>query len=81
MTDAVRLSISFPTDLASDVRDAAGERGVTEYVVDAVRHQLAMDKLDALVADFEMRRGPLDEAKVEAAEKILRRVLDEGIDA
>ncbi|GGN85567.1 hypothetical protein [Nocardia rhizosphaerihabitans] len=61
------VSVSLPSDLLSAVRDRAGKRGLSAYVAEAVRHQLEMDGLAEIVADFESSREPLTDAEVEAA--------------
>lgn len=46
-------------------------RTVSAYVTAAVRHQLAMDGLAEIVADYEAEHEPLSEAEVQAAQREL----------
>ncbi|MEV5599252.1 hypothetical protein [Streptomyces sp. NPDC052496] len=65
------LSVSMPTDLVSELRSRAGRRGVSSYITEAVRHQLAMDGLAEIVADHEAEHGALTEQEIEAAHQEL----------
>jgi len=61
----------MPSDLVSALRSRAGKRGVSSYIAEAVRHQLAMDGLAEIVAAHEAERGPLTEQEVESAHREL----------
>lgn len=65
------ISVSLPSDLVGVLRTRAGKRGVSAYITEAVRHQLAMDGLAEIVADYEARHGALTEEEVRAAEREL----------
>jgi Arc/MetJ-type ribon-helix-helix transcriptional regulator len=65
------VSVSMPADLVSELRSRAGRRGVSSYVADAVRHQLAMDGLAEIVAAHEEEHGALTEQEIEAASREL----------
>lgn len=65
------VSVSMPADLISELRSRAGRRGVSGYVTDAVRHQLAMDGLAEIVASHEEAHGALAEQEIEAANREL----------
>ncbi|MFI5714535.1 hypothetical protein [Nocardia sp. NPDC051750] len=61
------VSVSIPTDLLTAVRARAGQRNVSAYITEAVRHQLEMDGLAEIVAEYESANEPLTEAEIEAA--------------
>ena len=65
------VSVSMPADLVSELRSRAGRRGVSSYVTDAVRHQLAMDGLAEIVAAHEEEHGALTEQEIESASREL----------
>ncbi|QIQ02967.1 hypothetical protein [Streptomyces liangshanensis] len=65
------ISVSMPTDLVTELRSRAGRRGVSSYITEAVRHQLAMDGLAEIVASHEADHGPLTEQEVEEARREL----------
>ncbi|WP_280460555.1 hypothetical protein [Nocardia carnea] len=61
------VSVSMPTDLLTAVRERAGQRNVSAYIAEAVRHQLEMDGLAEIVAEYESTHEQLTEAEIEAA--------------
>lgn len=65
------ISVSMPTELVSELRSRTGRRGLSSYITEAVRHQLAMDGLAEIVAAHEEEHGPLTEQEVEAARREL----------
>ncbi|MFD7639911.1 hypothetical protein ACFV4P_04600 [Kitasatospora sp. NPDC059795] len=65
------ISVSLPTDLLTELRSRAGRRGVSGYIAEAVRHQLAMDGLADIVAAHEAEHGALTEQEVEEARREL----------
>ncbi|MEU6861740.1 hypothetical protein ABZ924_00465 [Streptomyces sp. NPDC046876] len=65
------ISVSMPTDLVAEIRSRAGRRGVSGYITEAVRHQLAMDGLAEIVAEHEAEHGVLTEEEIEAARREL----------
>ncbi|MGW4382889.1 hypothetical protein [Kitasatospora sp. NPDC004531] len=65
------VSVSLPTDLLSELRSRAGHRGVSGYITEALRHQLAMDGLADIVAAHEAEHGALTEQEVEEARREL----------
>ncbi len=56
-----KLSISIDSLLAAEVRELAGERGVSGFVEKAVRRELERQRLAALSAELERDLGPVDE--------------------
>ncbi|MDX3056494.1 hypothetical protein PV394_15310 [Streptomyces sp. NE06-03E] len=65
------ISVSMPSDLVSELRSRTGRRGLSGYVTEAVRHQLAMDGLAEIVASHEEEHGALTEQEIEAARREL----------
>ncbi|MFJ6431179.1 hypothetical protein [Streptomyces sp. NPDC091416] len=65
------ISVSMPSDLVSELRSRTGRRGLSGYVTEAVRHQLAMDGLAEIVASHEEEHGALTEREIEAARREL----------
>ncbi|QDY78725.1 hypothetical protein [Streptomyces qinzhouensis] len=65
------ISVSMPADLISELRARTGRRGVSGYIAEAVRHQLAMDGLAEIVASHEEEHGALTEQEIEAARREL----------
>ena len=65
------ISVSMPSELVSELRSRTGRRGLSGYVTEAVRHQLAMDGLAEIVAAHEEEHGPLTEQEIEAARREL----------
>ncbi|MET8827063.1 hypothetical protein ABZX40_05950 [Streptomyces sp. NPDC004610] len=65
------ISVSMPADLLTELRSRAGRRGVSSYITEAVRHQLAMDGLAEIVASHEADHGALTEPEVEEARREL----------
>lgn len=56
-----KLSISIDTALAAEVRELAGERGVSGFVEKAVRRELERVRLSALTGELDRDMGPVDE--------------------
>ncbi|MER8013010.1 hypothetical protein ACIQ7S_08710 [Streptomyces griseoluteus] len=65
------ISVSMPAELVSELRSRTGRRGLSSYVTEAVRHQLAMDGLAEIVAAHEEEHGALTEQEIEAARREL----------
>ncbi|MDX3093974.1 hypothetical protein PV703_12725 [Streptomyces sp. ME01-24h] len=65
------ISVSLPSELVGALRERAGRRGVSAYITEAVRHQLAMDGLAEIVADHESEHGALTDQEIEAAHREL----------
>ncbi|MFF9267868.1 hypothetical protein ACF1G3_16410 [Streptomyces rochei] len=65
------ISVSMPSELVSELRSRTGRRGLSGYITEAVRHQLAMDGLAEIVASHEEKHGALTEQEVEAARREL----------
>ncbi|MET9129904.1 hypothetical protein [Streptomyces antibioticus] len=65
------ISVSMPAELVSELRSRTGRRGLSGYITEAVRHQLAMDGLAEIVASHEEEHGALTEAEIETARREL----------
>lgn len=65
------ISVSMPTELISELRSRTGRRGLSSYITEAVRHQLAMDGLAEIVASHEEEHGVLTEQEIDAARREL----------
>ncbi len=65
------ISVSMPADLISELRSRTGRRGLSSYITEAVRHQLAMDGLAEIVTSHEEEHGALTEQEIEAARREL----------
>jgi hypothetical protein len=63
--------VSMPSDLVGVLRSRTGKRGVSAYITEAVRHQLAMDGLAEIVAAHEAEHSPLTEEEVQSAHREL----------
>ncbi len=62
-----KLSVTVEDELAEEMRERAGSRGISAFVNQAVRHELQMGRLGALLGDLEKEIGPPDEAMVAQA--------------
>ncbi|MFJ7201972.1 hypothetical protein ACIQWR_00340 [Streptomyces sp. NPDC098789] len=65
------ISVSMPAELINELRSRTGRRGLSSYITEAVRHQLAMDGLAEIVAAHEEEHGALTEQEIEAARREL----------
>ena len=65
------ISVSMPAELISELRSRTGRRGLSSYITEAVRHQLAMDGLAEIVAAHEEEHGALTDQEIEAARREL----------
>ncbi len=59
-----KLSVTVEEDLVDELRERAGERGISAFVNQAVRHELQLGRLGELLSDLENELGPPDEAMV-----------------
>lgn len=65
------ISVSMPAELVSELRSRTGRRGLSSYITEAVRRQLAMDGLAEIVAAHEEEHGALTGQEIEAARREL----------
>ncbi|MFG2877424.1 hypothetical protein ACGFYU_20930 [Streptomyces sp. NPDC048337] len=72
------ISVSMPADLVDALRSRTGKRGVSAYVTEAVRQQMAMDGLAEIVAAHETEHGPLTEEEILSAHRELFGEADES---
>jgi hypothetical protein len=59
-----KLSVTVEEDLVDELRERAGDRGISAFVNQAVRHELQLARLGELLADLENDLGPPDESMV-----------------
>ena len=59
-----KLSVTVEEDFEDELRERAGDRGISAFVNQAVRHELQLARLGELLADLEKELGPPDEAMV-----------------
>jgi hypothetical protein len=59
-----KLSVTVEEDLVDELRERAGDRGISAFVNQAVRHELQLARLGELLSDLEDELGPPDEAMV-----------------
>ena len=59
-----KLSVTVEEDLVDEVRERAGDRGISAFVNQAVRHELQLARLGEFLVDLENELGPPDEAMV-----------------
>jgi Arc/MetJ-type ribon-helix-helix transcriptional regulator len=62
-----KLSVTVEDELAEEMREHVGSRGISAFVNQAVRHELQNVRLAALLADLENELGPPDETMVSEA--------------
>ncbi|MFT4218132.1 MAG: hypothetical protein QM619_13255 [Micropruina sp.] len=59
-----KASWTIPADVLRSVRERVPRGQVSAYVTEALRRQLELDDLAALVEELEADGGPVDEANV-----------------
>jgi hypothetical protein len=66
---AQKLSVSFDSELADEVREAARRSGksVSAWLAKAALEQLRGERLDAFLDDWEAEVGPFTEEELEQA--------------
>jgi Arc/MetJ family transcription regulator len=62
-----KLSVTVEDDLVDELRERAGDRGISAFVNQAVRHELQLARLGELLGDLENELGPPDEGMVAEA--------------
>jgi hypothetical protein len=62
-----KLSVTVEDDLVDELRERAGDRGISAFVNQAVRHELQLARLGELLSDLENELGPPDEDMVDEA--------------
>ncbi|WP_076823111.1 CopG family transcriptional regulator [Pseudofrankia asymbiotica] len=68
------IKITIPEDLPREVRAAAGERGVSAYLIEVLRHRQAQDRLRELVDWLEEEYGPITEEERAAAQNEMKKL-------
>lgn len=59
-----KLSVSIDEQLATEVRQQVGPRGLSRFTARALRHELERERLMGFLADLEKELGPADEGLV-----------------
>lgn len=70
---AVKLSVSVPFDLAQAVRKRVGERGVSSFITQALRHELERQQLGAYLDELDAKHGPVSKQALTAAKRVWQR--------
>lgn len=73
-----KLSVTVEDDLVAELRERAGDRGISAFVNRAVRHELQLARLGELLGDLENELGPPDEGMVAEALASLDRLDTQG---
>ncbi|MGH8896429.1 MAG: hypothetical protein ACRDZ4_05240 [Egibacteraceae bacterium] len=61
---AAKVSISLPSELASEVRAYVGQRGLSAFAARALRHELQRERLGEFLEELAQIIGPPDEKLV-----------------
>jgi hypothetical protein len=72
-TNAAKLSVSVPLDLATSVRERVGERGLSSFVARAMRHELEREQLGGLLAELDEAIGPVPKKTLTQAKAAWRK--------
>jgi hypothetical protein len=66
-SQAAKLSVSVPNDLAKAVRKRVGTRGLSGFVARAMRHELEREQLATYLAEMEEALGTVPKRTLAAA--------------
>jgi len=69
-----KLSIMLEDDLVDELRERTGTRGISDFIDQAVRHELQLGCLASLLADLEDELGLPDDDMVAEAFRSLDRI-------
>jgi hypothetical protein len=64
-----RFAVSFDKQLASEVRQAAGDEPTSAWLADAARRKLRAQGLERVIRQWEKEHGELTAAELKAAER------------
>jgi hypothetical protein len=71
-TTTTQISVSLPTDLLADIKQAAGPRGVSGFLADAARYRFKMQRLGEVADDIaQTTGGPYTQDELAAAAQTL----------
>jgi Arc/MetJ family transcription regulator len=56
-----RLTVRVDEDLVDELREQVGDRGISAFVNQAVRHEPQLRRIGELLVDLENELGPPDE--------------------
>ncbi|MEY9947041.1 hypothetical protein [Kitasatospora sp. GAS1066B] len=65
---AIKVSVSMPDDLVSDIRARVGKREFSRFVAEAAAHRIAMMKLGEIADAYEAENGPIPDDLMRQAE-------------
>jgi len=68
-----KMSVSFDLELGEAIRSAASshKQSVSAWIAEAARDRLRLEALGQAVASWEEEFGPLSDAELEAADRLL----------
>ncbi len=67
-----KLSISVPTQLANDVKERVGGRGLSGFVARALSRELEREQLKGYLGELDRRLGPVPESLLEETRRAWR---------
>ena len=73
MARAVKLSISLPAELATEMREKAGAGRVSSFIEQAVARRLESISLGEILVEMEEEFGPVSDARLRLATERLGR--------
>jgi hypothetical protein len=70
-----KMSVSFDLELGEAIRASASDsqQSVSAWLAEAARDRLRLEALGQAVADWEQEYGPLTDAEIAQAERVLER--------
>jgi hypothetical protein len=70
-----KMSVSFDLELGEAIRGSASDsqQSVSAWLAEAARDRLRLEALGQAVADWEQEYGPLTDAEIAEAERVLER--------
>lgn len=71
---SARITVSLDEQLAEEVRQHAGAKGMSAWVAQAIRRQAERERLRSYLDELQETLGPADEALVEEFETVLSHV-------
>lgn len=67
-----KISISVPTQLANDVKERVGGRGLSGFVARALSRELEREQLKGYLGELDRRLGPVPESLIEETRRAWR---------
>ncbi len=72
VSTVTKLSVSVPTQLADDVKERVGGRGLSGFVARALAHELEREQLRGYLEELDERLGPVPESVIEETRRAWR---------